>query len=53
MDTELHRAAVPDADTAGLADPRDVAPALLRVIAAPRGTYVRVALQSAEVAVGA
>lgn len=53
MDTELHRAAVPDADAAQLADPRDVAPALLRAIAAPREAYVRVALQSAEVAVGA
>ena len=53
MDTELHRAAVPDADGSGLADPRDVAPALLRAIAAPRAAYVRVALQSAEVAVGA
>ena len=53
MDTELHRAAVPDADAAGLADPRDIAPALLRAIAAPREAYVRVALQSAEVPVGA
>ena len=53
MDTELHRAAVPDADTSQLADPRDVAPALLRAIASPRATYVRVALQSAGVAVGA
>ena len=53
MDTELHRAAVPDADTAQLADPRDVAPALLRAIASPRAAYVRVALQSAGVAVGA
>ena len=49
MDTELHRLAVPDADPAGLRDPRDVAPALLRAIAAPRPAYVRVALQSAEV----
>jgi NAD(P)-dependent dehydrogenase (short-subunit alcohol dehydrogenase family) len=53
MNTELHRAAVPDADAAQLADPRDVAPALLRAIASPRGTYLRVALQSAGVAVGA
>ena len=53
MDTELHRAAVPDADAAGLADPRAVAAALLRAIASPRDTYVRVALQSAGVAVGA
>ncbi len=49
MDTELHRAAVPDAERASLADPRDVAPALLRAIAAPRGAFVRVALQSAAV----
>ena len=46
MDTDLHRAAVPDADPSSLADPRDVAPALLRALAAPRGAYVRVALQS-------
>jgi NAD(P)-dependent dehydrogenase (short-subunit alcohol dehydrogenase family) len=52
MDTELHRAAVPDADTTQLADPRDVAPALLRAISSPRGVYHRVALQSAEVAAG-
>jgi NAD(P)-dependent dehydrogenase (short-subunit alcohol dehydrogenase family) len=50
MDTELHRLAVPDADVTSLADPRAVAPALLRAIAAPRGSFVRVALQS-EVAV--
>jgi NAD(P)-dependent dehydrogenase (short-subunit alcohol dehydrogenase family) len=53
MDTELHRLAVPDADTAQLAAPHDVAPVLLRAIAAPRSGFVRVALQSAEVAVGA
>ncbi|MBV8579113.1 MAG: SDR family oxidoreductase [Candidatus Eremiobacteraeota bacterium] len=52
MDTELHRLAVPDADPAALADPRDVAPALLRAIASPREQFTRVALQ-AEVAVGA
>ena len=51
MDTELHRLAVPDADASQLADPRDVAPALLRAIASERPAYVRVALQSAEVAV--
>ncbi len=49
MDTELHRAAVPDADASQLANPRDVAPALLRAIAARRDAYTRVALQSAEV----
>lgn len=47
MDTELHRLAVPDADPAELADPRDVAPALLAAIATPRGAFTRVALQSA------
>jgi NAD(P)-dependent dehydrogenase (short-subunit alcohol dehydrogenase family) len=52
MNTELHRAAVPDADVSELADPRHVAPALLRAIASPRPAYVRVALQSAGVAVG-
>jgi NAD(P)-dependent dehydrogenase (short-subunit alcohol dehydrogenase family) len=53
MNTELHRAAVPDADASQLADPRDVAPALLRAIASPRGAYARVVLQSSEIAVGA
>ena len=52
MDTELHRLAVPDADSSQLADPRDVAPALLRAIASPRGAFARIALQAAEVAVG-
>ncbi|MBV8368334.1 MAG: SDR family oxidoreductase [Candidatus Eremiobacteraeota bacterium] len=46
MDTELHHAAVPDADRSALADPRDVAPALLRAIASPRGAFTRVQLQS-------
>jgi len=58
MDTDLHREAVPDADPAELADPRDVAPALMRAIASPRPAYLRVALQGlsaaqAEVPVGA
>jgi NAD(P)-dependent dehydrogenase (short-subunit alcohol dehydrogenase family) len=53
MDTDLHRAAVPDADPSSLADPRDVAPALLRAIASPRGAFTRVSLQSQGVAVGA
>ncbi len=52
MDTELHRAAVPDADRTRLADPRDVAPALMRAIASPRPAFLRVALQ-AEVPVEA
>ena len=51
MDTELHRLAVPGADSSKLGDPRDVAPALLRAIASPRDGFVRLALQSAEVAV--
>jgi NAD(P)-dependent dehydrogenase (short-subunit alcohol dehydrogenase family) len=50
MDTALHRLAVPEADPAGLADPRDVAAALLRAIASNRETYARVSLQNAEVA---
>ena len=49
MDTDLHRLAVPDADPSELADPRTVAPALLRAIASPRGAFTRVALQRAEV----
>ena len=53
MDTELHRAAVPDADPSSLADPRDVAPALLRAIASPRATFTRVRLQSPAFAVPA
>jgi NAD(P)-dependent dehydrogenase (short-subunit alcohol dehydrogenase family) len=53
MDTELHRAAVPDGVAADLADPRAVAPALLQAIASARGSYLRVALQSAPVVVGA
>ena len=53
MDTELHRAALPDAVAADLADPRAVAPALLRAIASPRGQFLRAALQSTPVAVGA
>ena len=52
MNTELHRLAISDADPSSLADPRDVAPALLRAIAAPRGAFTRVALQN-EVAVSA
>jgi NAD(P)-dependent dehydrogenase (short-subunit alcohol dehydrogenase family) len=47
MATELHALAVPDADLQGLADPRHVAPALLRAIAAPREAFVRVELQAA------
>jgi NAD(P)-dependent dehydrogenase (short-subunit alcohol dehydrogenase family) len=53
MDTDLHRAAVPDAAAADLADPRAVASALLRAIASPRGPFLRVALQSVPVAVNA
>jgi NAD(P)-dependent dehydrogenase (short-subunit alcohol dehydrogenase family) len=47
MATELHALAVPDADLDGLADPRDVAPALLRAIAAPREAFLRIELQAA------
>jgi NAD(P)-dependent dehydrogenase (short-subunit alcohol dehydrogenase family) len=47
MATALHRLAVPDADMDVLADPRAVAPALLRAIAARRGAFTRVELQAA------
>jgi NAD(P)-dependent dehydrogenase (short-subunit alcohol dehydrogenase family) len=47
MATELHALAVPDADLHGLADPRDVAPILLRAIAAPREAFLRIELQAA------
>jgi NAD(P)-dependent dehydrogenase (short-subunit alcohol dehydrogenase family) len=50
MDTDLHRLAVPDADPSELADPRTVAPALLRAIASPRAAFTRVALQHPDVA---
>jgi hypothetical protein len=53
MDTDLHRQAVPGGDPSELADPRAVAPALLRAIASPRPAFVRVGLQSSGVAVGA
>jgi hypothetical protein len=45
MATALHRAALPDEDPAGLADPKDVAPALLHAIAAAREPFTRVVLQ--------
>jgi NAD(P)-dependent dehydrogenase (short-subunit alcohol dehydrogenase family) len=38
MDTDMHRAAVPDADPAELADPKEVARALVRLIRAPPAT---------------
>ena len=44
MATDLHAAAVPDADLSQLRDPREMAPALLAAIAAPRPQYARVAL---------
>jgi NAD(P)-dependent dehydrogenase (short-subunit alcohol dehydrogenase family) len=50
MATDLHRLAVPGADLSALADPRDVAPALLRAIAGPRATFARVELQAAVAA---
>jgi NAD(P)-dependent dehydrogenase (short-subunit alcohol dehydrogenase family) len=37
MDTDMHRAADPDADPATLRNPADVAEAILRVVTAPRG----------------
>jgi NAD(P)-dependent dehydrogenase (short-subunit alcohol dehydrogenase family) len=40
MDTEMHRAADPDADPATLRDPADVAEAILRIVVAP-GTATR------------
>lgn len=51
MATDLHRAAVPEADVAALADPVDVAPQLLRALAAPRGAFLRVELQAAVAAI--
>ena len=35
MDTDMHRAAIPDADPASLARPEDVAEAFVRIAAAP------------------
>src|SRR5207248_5759709 len=35
MDTDMHRAAIPDADPASLARPDDVAEAFVRIVAAP------------------
>lgn len=49
MNTEMHRAAVPDADPATLGDPARVARALLSAIAGMRGSYERAML--AEVTV--
>ncbi|HEY0798926.1 MAG TPA: SDR family oxidoreductase [Candidatus Baltobacteraceae bacterium] len=49
MDTELHRSAIPDADRSALANPSDVAPALLNAIAAPRPAFLRIALAAVPV----
>jgi NAD(P)-dependent dehydrogenase (short-subunit alcohol dehydrogenase family) len=49
MATDLHRAAVPDADPTPLADPNTVAPALLEAIATSREPYARVALAAVTV----
>lgn len=49
MSTDMHRAAVPDADLSLLADPNEVARALLDAIATT-DRYRRVSLTSAEVA---
>ncbi|MBO0683467.1 MAG: SDR family oxidoreductase [Candidatus Dormibacteraeota bacterium] len=49
MDTDMHRAAVPDADPAELRSPTQVAAALLRLIEEPPATP-RVELRPAEVA---
>jgi NAD(P)-dependent dehydrogenase (short-subunit alcohol dehydrogenase family) len=35
MDTDMHRAAIPDADPASLASPEEVAKAFVRIVAAP------------------
>lgn len=44
MNTEMHRAAIPDADVAALADPADSARALLAAVAAMREPFERVRL---------
>ncbi|HEV3157768.1 MAG TPA: SDR family NAD(P)-dependent oxidoreductase [Candidatus Baltobacteraceae bacterium] len=49
MNTDMHRAAVPDADFSTLADPNQVARALLDAVATT-DRYRRIALASAEVA---
>jgi len=45
MNTEMHRAAVPDADAALLRNPAEVAEALLHIIADLQTPYARVALE--------
>ena len=49
MNTEMHRAAVPDADPATLSDPARVAPALLRAIAEMTQPFERVSLSRVTV----
>jgi NAD(P)-dependent dehydrogenase (short-subunit alcohol dehydrogenase family) len=48
MNTELHRLAEPGADWTGLPDAAEVAPALLRVLAGPRASFIRAELQASS-----
>jgi NAD(P)-dependent dehydrogenase (short-subunit alcohol dehydrogenase family) len=45
MDTEMHRAALPDADPSSLRDPADVAHALLDAISSMREPFERISLE--------
>jgi NAD(P)-dependent dehydrogenase (short-subunit alcohol dehydrogenase family) len=45
MNTQMHRDAIPDADTSSLRDPADVAQSLLSTIARMNASYERVALE--------
>jgi len=45
IDTEMHRAAEPEADFTTMARAEDVAPLLLEAIASNRGPFARVELQ--------
>ena len=49
MNTELHELAEPGEDLTALPQARDVAPALLRVLAGPRAAFVRATLQTSAV----
>lgn len=48
MNTAMHRAAIPDADPATLADPRTVAKHVLRAIAGMNAQFERHTLSAAE-----
>jgi NAD(P)-dependent dehydrogenase (short-subunit alcohol dehydrogenase family) len=48
MDTDMHAAALPDADRAGLADPHDVAARIARLILDPSGVPSGTRLQAQE-----